>query len=93
MAMEDVVALTNNLVKMLDTSPSSTLTENQIQEALEDCQKSRKRRAKGFSEYSNNMAREETYARVWNKAWTEWVHPQMWDFAASEYLQLCVAMC
>lgn len=85
MAMEDVVTLTNNLVKMLDTCTSSTLTNNQIQEAFQSCQKSRKRRAEGFSHYSNNMTRDETYARVWDKAWTEWIHPQMSDFRASEY--------
>ena len=94
MAIESVAALSNSLVKMLDTLPSSGLTSEHIEEALQSYQKSRKRRAKGFSDFSNYLTREEAYAHFGAKFTAVWVDPYMSNKTASTYktCQLDVAL-
>ena len=89
MAIESVATLSNTIAKMLDTLPPDGLTNDCIEKAFESYQEARKSRSKGFSKFSNKLARQETYEGSGAKFSVGWVSPLLRDYMASEY-RTCV---
>jgi 2-polyprenyl-6-methoxyphenol hydroxylase-like FAD-dependent oxidoreductase len=79
MAIEDTAALANGIAKMLDTAPSTGLTDKQIGEAFQSYQNARYTRAKKITAVSNDRTREESYSTFLKKFTTIWVDPWVGD--------------
>jgi len=86
MAIESTAALVNSIVKMLDTVPSTGLTNEQIEKAFQSYQNVRYKRAMTITSISNEQTRADAYSTWFKKAMTMWVSPILErDIVGSKY--------
>jgi hypothetical protein len=75
MAIESAASIANCIVKMLDTVPSTGVTDKQIEDAFQSYQNARFKRTKKINDFSNDLTREESYSTFYRKFLTVWVDP------------------
>jgi hypothetical protein len=75
MAIESAASIANCIVKMLDTVPSTGVTDKQIEDAFQSYQNARFKRTKKINDFSNDLTREESYSTFYRKLLTVWVDP------------------